>query len=246
MRMRHLLLARLDAILLKAPPPARNTYIVFRGMVEGFRPEFVRVGILAEDPWIVTWAGRTYTLLVFGLAVLFVPSGNREAIFSALLALGIAWLLAVPLSTSRLTEDDIKLLEAGLRRPGKAAVEAVARLGVRFETSDPAELARAGALAQKVAAYLTPVVALQLLYRSAVRASILGVLAIIGLAYWPTLASVRILWRGADTLLLALCAPTTLRLLSILILPVLLQLILAAFKADQALEAEGPKSPLSG
>jgi hypothetical protein len=244
--MRQQLLARIDAVALRLPPPARNTYIVLRAMVEGFRPEFVRLGIITDSPWIITWAGRVYAVLVFALAVFFVPSGNKEAIFSALLALGVAWLLAVPLSASRLTEDDIKLLEVGLLRPGKASLEAIAKLGVRFEISDPTELARAGAIAQKVAAYLTPVVALQLLYRSAVRASILGVLAIVGLGYWPTLASIRVLSRGLDTVLLAVCGPMALRLLSILILPVLLQLILAAFRADQALASDEPKPADSG
>ncbi len=180
--------------------------------------------------------GQAYTAAVFVLAVAL-PTWPSEpvAVFTAFLALAVAWLLAVPLTMDSISHADMVLLSRGFRK-WRSSIVTIARergvsLGVTSSDAPPPP-----ARILRLLTPLAPFTILQLIFRQSTRSVALGVIAIIGLLAGPTLATVHLGYWSPVSLILGLSVPLAGRLVFVLLLPVMYQVYLAGLRADEAVQ----------
>ncbi len=178
--------------------------------------------------------GQVYTAVVFVLATAL-PTWPSEpvAVFTAFLALAIAWLLAVPLTMDSISNADLALLSRGFRKWRNSIVAVAKERDVLLEVPS----SDGGPPASRVLRLLTPLAPfaiLQLIYRQSTRSVALGVIAIVGLLVGPSLATVHVGYWSPVSLILGLSVPLAGRLVFVLLLPVMFQVYLAGLRADEA------------
>jgi|GEM_PF-6008684 len=202
----------------------------------GSTKHLVDVGLLEPKALPDTYnrIGQIYTAVVFLLAAAL-PTWPSEpvAVFTAFLALAVAWLLAVPLTMDSISNSDVALLSRGFRRWRNSIVAVAKERGVSLEVASSDGRPPASRVLRLLTP-LAPFAILQLIYRQSTRSVALGAMAIGGLLVGPSLASVHVGYWSPVSLILGLTVPLAGRLVFVLLLPVMLQVYLAGLRADEA------------
>ncbi len=201
--------------------------------------EMLKAGVLepAGPTGILEWLYRVYFALVFVVVVLL-PTYPEEPFFyfPAILALASAWLLAMPMYGQALLATDFTALRpsSGLWSAFLQAIEK--HVPVPSELKEKEVMATMETLVPKAVPSLIPVAVLQLGYRLAWRATLVGLVGVIGVLLGPTLARLH-WWRGWSpvSFLYAVSMPATILLLVSLIGPMIIQVYLASRISDRAL-----------
>ncbi len=204
----------------------------------GSTKHLVDVGLLdpKAPPDVYNRLGQAYTVAVFIFAVAL-PTWPSEpiAVFTAFLALAVAWLLAVPLTMDSICNADLALLSRGFRQWRNSIVATAKERGVSLDTTSsdgpppPARIPR-------LLTPLAPFAVLQLMFRQSTRSVALGVIAIVGLLAGPTLATVHVGYWSPVSLIFGLSVPLAGRLMFVLVLPVMFQVYLAGLRANEAVQ----------
>lgn len=176
------------------------------------------------------------------IVVALLPTWSGEAViyFGAVLALAAAWLVATPqLGAGLLTMD------FGALRPGRTAWERIREAFSR----ERLELPKMSAEEEqelidslgKWMPHLTPMSLLQLVLKFAFMALKLGVVGMIGILIGPELSTVQ-WWHGWSPVsaMYGLAAPWAFALLVSLVVPVIVQLYLAALRFDSMSDPKPP------
>jgi hypothetical protein len=152
--------------------------------------------------------GQLYTAVVFVLAAaLPIWSGEPVAVFTAFVALAIAWLLAVPLTMDSISNADLVLLSRGFRKWRNSIVAVAKERDVSLEVPG----SDGGPPASRILRLLTPLAPfaiLQLIYRQSTRSVALGVIAIVGPLVGPSLATVHVGYWSPVSLIPGLSVPS--------------------------------------
>ena len=181
-------------------------------------------------------AYRLYWWLVF-VIVFVLPTYPEEPFFyfPAILALAVAWVLAMHQYGQSLLSADFEVLRPP---PGSWATLVKAIQSRRVEvppevTSDQAA-AEVDATLLGVVPSVTPLVLLQIIYKLSARAIAVAVVGLVGLLVGPLLAHVHwLLGWSPVALLYAVTAPWAALLLVSLILPLLIQTFVSGLKASK-------------
>jgi hypothetical protein len=204
--------------------------------ISGSIVHLLRVGLLEPKAPTDTYSlvGKAYTAVVFvGVAVAPTWAGEAVAVFTAFLALAIAWLIAVPLTMESISTADLGLLGRGLRQWRRAVVAVAKERKVSLD-EEAATGTTSSSRLWRLLTPLAPFAILQLIYRQSLRSMMLGVMAVAGLLIGPTLERWHWGYWSPVAVLLALSVPLAGRIVGVLLLPVLFQVYLAGLKADQA------------
>lgn len=211
----------------------------YRGFVRGLSAHMLRYGLLDEkDSGCLARLIRIVTVVIF-VVTAAAPTwpGESVVLFSALLALSGAWLIAVPSFEVSLSSADHRLLQRGLREMGADVLQAIKEEGLDLTAEVPAEeRSRLGGLTARFAAQLTPHMVLRILFGQSTRAVVLGVLALAGLMGGPQLERFHFGYWTPVAVWYALCMPLALRLLTALIVPLLLRTYLSALRVPKELD----------
>ena len=192
-----------------------------------------RLGITGETPWTVKWAYRVYAVIVFLIvAVLPTWDGESTIFFGALLALAAAWLVAVPQATPDLSEDDLRLVERGIRRIGSNLRKVQEHRATKLFDVGEADTKGLEELPGLLAGATRPAM-LHVMYHRALAAAILGALAILGLLIGPWVSHFHVGYWSPISLLFGLAVPDAVLLLLTLIVPVMLQLYLTSLRFEE-------------
>lgn len=230
-------------------PNFRNRIRALRAIGRLTADELNRVGLMEQRHFTsITHLLYLAYWWVTAVVVALLPTWSGESViyFGVVVALAGAWLVATPqLGATLLTTD------FGGLRPGKAAWERI-RAAFRKERL---ELPEASAdeeqelidSLERWVPGIAPVSLLQLVLKFAWMALKLGVVGLIGILIGPLLSTVH-WWHSWSPVsaLYGVAAPWALALLVSLVVPVIVQLYIAALRVDQASGPppdEGPTAP---
>jgi len=229
------------------PPDLRTRIRALRAIARLAAGELNRVELL-EPKRNFTSAPHLLYLAFWWATVILVallPTWSGEAViyFGAVLALAAAWLVATPQLGAGMVSTDFAEL-----RPGKGAWERIREAFAKERVSLPElsadqERELVDSLA-KFVPHLTPIALLQLILKIALMAVKLALVGVIGLLIGPRLVEVH-WWHGWSPVsaLYGIAAPWALALLVSLVMPVIVQLYLAAVKLDLVSDPDGDGPP---
>jgi hypothetical protein len=208
--------------------------------VRGLGVHLLRYGLVDEkDSGCLGRLIKVAGLVIF-LATVAAPTwpGESVVLFSALLALSGAWLIAVPTFEVPLSSRDLRLLRRGLREMGTDVLDAIKQEGFDLTAEvPPAERPRVARLTARIAAELTPHVVLRILFGQSTRALILGVAALGGIMAGPQLERFHVGYWSPVAVWYALCMPLAFRLLAALVVPLLLRTYLSALRVSTEVDS---------
>jgi len=198
--------------------------------------ELDRVGLLEPQRRITSITHLLYLSYWWAAAIVvaLLPTWSGEAViyFGAVLALAAAWLVATPQLGAGMLASNV----AGLK-PGKGAWDriraAFEKERVRLPELSADEERQLVDFLEMQVPQLTPIALLQLVLKIALMAVKLALVGVIGLLIGPRLAEVH-WWHGWSPVsaLYGIAAPWALVLLVSLVIPVVVQLYLAAASLD--------------
>jgi hypothetical protein len=209
----------------------RKSVAIFRVVGYSTAVELDRVGLLERKapPSRLRMAFRATYILIF-LIVLVLPTWKEEpvAYFAALLALGGAWLIAVPQLSRELRSIDLSSVTFGAET-WQAFLKGLAREKIDFPTIPPEEERKLAGMVPPLVQTALPLAMLDLIVRLAWRAVALSLVALLGLLVGPRLAEVH-WWLGWSpvSILYAVPTPWALALLSSLVIPVIVYTYVSA------------------
>ncbi len=207
-----------------------KTVRVFKVFGMATAVELDRVGVLDRKgaPSRLRIAWRAFYLIVFVLVVLL-PTWKDEPVpyFAALLALGGAWLIAVPQLSRELRSIDLSSVSFGAET-WQALRQGLTREKIDFPTLSPEEEKQLANMVPPLVRTALPMAFLDIILRLAWRAVALSMIALLGLLVGPQLAEVH-WWHGWSpvSILYAVPAPWAMVLLASLVMPVIVHVYLA-------------------